>query len=165
MLQQKLNSDSSPYDAMQVANYIIDYCSAQGLEMTSFRLQKVLFFCQCYYLKTTKSLLFRDPIEKTIYGSNVRYVYGAFSGYGINNLKIKEIYVSNNKQLTTYNKKDILKEDRNLIQSVVSELACIETTRFVSIIRSLPCWKEQREALENGNYNLVFSIDEMRLVF
>lgn len=165
MSQQELKNPSAPYDAIQIANHIIVYCNAKGLDMNLFRLQRVLFFCQCYCLKKNDNILFKDTVEKTLYGVIIRQVNDLFNGYGIADIKRTKDYVNLNRHYVTYNEQDISKEDRQLINEVVNELKDISTVRLINVIQSLPSWKEKKQELENGNYNLEFSITEMKLVF
>ena len=56
------------YDVVDVSEYVLSYCEAKEKPITNLKLQKILFFIQCEYIKQKKKLLFDNPMECWIYG-------------------------------------------------------------------------------------------------
>lgn len=64
--------------ALNIAKYIISYCSKQGRPVSNLQVQKILFFLQVKYYKVFGKWLFSDEIEAWSYGPVVRVVYDVF---------------------------------------------------------------------------------------
>lgn len=96
--------------ALNIAKYIISYCSKQGRPVSNLQVQKILFFLQVKYYKAFGEWLFSDEIEAWPYGPVVRGVYDVFFGYG--GSKIDNIYECN-----------INEEIKNFINPIINELS------------------------------------------
>lgn len=79
--------------ALNIAKYIISYCSKIGRPVSNLQVQKILFFLQVEYYRTFGEWLFLDEIEAWSYGPVVREVYDVFFGYG--GSKIDNVYECN----------------------------------------------------------------------
>jgi uncharacterized phage-associated protein len=66
------------YTADQVADAILAFCTEHGDLITNLRLQKLLYYCQGFYLAEHGEPLFEDRIEAWIYGPAVPAVYERF---------------------------------------------------------------------------------------
>lgn len=51
------------YDALEVSQYIIDYCREKKYCMSNLKLQKVLYYVQAEFLVVTNKPCFKDKIE------------------------------------------------------------------------------------------------------
>lgn len=70
------------YVAADVAACIIKYANELEKPVSNLQLQKMLFFCQCEYLKTHGAPLFDDDIVAWQYGPVVKSVYRMYSYRG-----------------------------------------------------------------------------------
>lgn len=68
--------DSKPVSALDVAAYILE----KNGEMTTMKLQKLVYYCQARGLVWDEAPLFKEPIEAWINGPVVREVYDAHRG-------------------------------------------------------------------------------------
>ncbi len=70
--------------AQQIADAIILFCNKHGDLITNLRLQKLLYYCQAWYLALPDSdrPLFDDRIEAWIHGPAQPATYGRFKEFG-----------------------------------------------------------------------------------
>lgn len=76
----------APYDAREIAKYIIDYCNNKGYPITNLRLQKTLYFVWVDYYKRTRCHLFNNAISAWYLGpvvTDVYYEYRIYAGLPI----------------------------------------------------------------------------------
>lgn len=69
---------TAKYTANQVADAILAFCAEHGDFVSNLRLQKLLYYCQGWYLVDHDGPLFDDHIEAWIYGPAVPAVYERF---------------------------------------------------------------------------------------
>ncbi len=75
------------YNAMQIADFIIDYCTKRDDSVSNLRLQKLLYFLWVEYYKRNQKSLFIDSMYAWQFGPvvpNVYYEYCAYGGRPIN---------------------------------------------------------------------------------
>ena len=72
----------APYNAMDVANYIVTKAIERDQPVTHLKLQKLLYYVVAKYLKDTGRYLIVEPIYKWQFGPVVKEVYHAFKTYG-----------------------------------------------------------------------------------
>ena len=65
-------------DAVQLAWFVVRRCSNRGFPISNLQLQKILYFLQRNYLKTTGLVLFKEKIEAWQFGPVVPIVYDTF---------------------------------------------------------------------------------------
>ena len=70
------------YEAIEIAKYIINKCTADGCPVSNLQIQKILYFLQKHYLKNENTVLFYDDIEAWQFGPVVPEVYYQYCGYG-----------------------------------------------------------------------------------
>lgn len=95
------------YDVVDVSEYVLSYCEAKEKPITNLKLQKILFFIQCEYIKQKKKLLFDNPMECWIYGISIPDSYLHFSTWSstdIFGVKLKEGIVFDNETMLIINK-------------------------------------------------------------
>lgn len=71
------------YCASDIANYIITKCENDGIPISNLQLQKILYYIQRDYARTTGNQLFSDRIEAWQFGPvipDVYYTYAVFGG-------------------------------------------------------------------------------------
>jgi uncharacterized phage-associated protein len=64
--------------ARRVAEYILFTAHERSIEMTNLKLQKLLYYCQAWYLAFLGKPLFGERIEAWIHGPVVPPVFGSF---------------------------------------------------------------------------------------
>lgn len=69
------------YSAVEVAKYVISYCTDSGNSISNLNLQKILYFLQVFYVRKG-GLLFFEEIYAWQHGPVIPEVYYMFSGYG-----------------------------------------------------------------------------------
>lgn len=79
------------YSAIEIARFIITYCTTKETPVSNLQLQKILYFLQVAYVKRGFPL-FREEIYAWQHGPVVPEVYYMFSGYGAS--KIQSIYTT-----------------------------------------------------------------------
>lgn len=75
------------YNAMQIADFIIDYCTRKNDPVSNLRLQKLLYFLWAEYFRRHQKALFGDSMYAWQFGPvvpNVYYEYCAYGGRPIN---------------------------------------------------------------------------------
>ena len=70
------------YDALEVANYVINKCTVENYPVSNLQLQKILYFLQKKYLIQQGRRLFKDAIEAWQFGPVVSEVYYQYCGFG-----------------------------------------------------------------------------------
>lgn len=69
--------------AMDLAHYVVDKCSRDNHAVSNLQLQKMLYFLQYIYCRSTGGhLIFRERFEAWPYGPVLRDVYREYAGYG-----------------------------------------------------------------------------------
>ena len=112
------------YDALEVSQYIIDYCREKKYYMSNLKLQKVLYYVQAEFLVTTNNPCFKDKIEAWMFGPVVESVYRHYRVYAGGN-----IAVGNSKQ-----RHHIKRQDMKLIQGIVDECDQYSNSSLMQII-------------------------------
>lgn len=75
-------------NAIEMAHYILGYASRKQIPVTNLKLQKLLFFCQGWYLASKGSLLFSESFEAWPKGPAIYDVWSAFKGFGKNPIAV-----------------------------------------------------------------------------
>ena len=68
--------------SMDIAKYIVDYCTRCGKPITNLQLQKILYYVQLNFIRIFGSMAFPENIQAWQYGPVVPNVYERFSSYG-----------------------------------------------------------------------------------
>lgn len=69
------------YNALTIAQYIINKCFIEGSPVTNLRLQKLLYFVQGQVLRYLNRPLFNDDFYAWAYGPVIPEIYFEFCGY------------------------------------------------------------------------------------
>lgn len=70
-----------PYDARQIANFILELAWGRGESVTNLKLQKLLYFSFGFCSVQLNEPLFHNPIEAWKFGPVVRVVWEQFTRY------------------------------------------------------------------------------------
>lgn len=161
------------HDAMTIANYIIKYSNEKGYIVDNLRLQKLLYFLQCYSLSQKDALIFKDSIKKWPYGPVIAEVYDNFKSYGPNPISSPEkeyvqiVNDGNNYsvEIKKYNESSITELEKITINIVIENLQKLDTFRLVNITHKEPSWKKYKQVILSGEKNLEYTIDELKQQF
>lgn len=118
------NFDGS-HTAIDVARYIVAFCTQHGLAIDSIQLQAILYCVQVASLKERHCALFADEIEAWPQGPIVRSVYRKYCGYGA-----AAIYEEKKPE------KPFTPEEESLIRETVQKKLCGRPWLLVDSIRS-----------------------------
>lgn len=78
-----MNKPYNPYEALELANYIIVKCDKLGNAINNLTLQKILYCIQREFLQKFDIKAFNDPIEAWQFGPAISEVYYTFCGNGV----------------------------------------------------------------------------------
>lgn len=118
------------YKAMDVANYVIDYCNANQQYISNLKLQKILYFIQAEFLVAKEEPCFKEPIEAWDFGPVVPEVYYQYKVYGgglIPAPKSRKYFFN--------------EQDKQLIQGIINECARYSSAALVDITHKQKPWK------------------------
>ena len=77
---------TAPYDAREVANYLLDYAEGNKVSLTQISLLKLIYFCHGWYLFYKHRPLIKNEFEAWENGPVVRVVRDAFKHHGKNKI-------------------------------------------------------------------------------
>jgi uncharacterized phage-associated protein len=73
---------TAPYDAREIANYLLDYADTRKVSLSQITLLKLIYFCHGWYLFYKHCPLVRNEFEAWKDGPVVRVVRDAFKRHG-----------------------------------------------------------------------------------
>lgn len=125
------------YRALDVANYIIEYCHKENIKMSNLKLQKVLYFIQALFLVSTSGTkpCFEDDIEAWDFGPVIPAVYQNYKIHGSSNIPIDP----KDPRKGYYGK--IKLSDAKLIESMIQRTKSYSAARLVEITHNQAPWK------------------------
>lgn len=106
------------YSAMQIADFIIDYCTKINDPVSNLRLQKLLYFAWVEFYKATERYLFSDKIFAWQLGPVVPEVYYEYCVYGG-----RPIYL--------YCETEINDEDSAILKEIIDEKRLVPVGKLV----------------------------------
>lgn len=133
------------YDAIDVANYIVNYCIDNNDPVSNLKLQKVLYYVQAASLVEHDDIMFRDDICAWKYGPVVESVYHNFKWFvdkAIDEKVTGKYDFFENEDDDSYNPEEIIMEsDRNLIQKVITSYKSYSALSMVKKTHNEAPWK------------------------
>lgn len=81
------------YDVLDISEYVLSYCEVKGKPISNLKLQKILFYIQCEYIRKKKRVLFDNQMECWAYGICIpdSYLhYASWSSTDIFGVKLME---------------------------------------------------------------------------
>lgn len=140
--------------AIDVARFLIFLKNNdhRGLSLSNLKLQKLLYYCQGYFLAMYNKPMFNDKIEAWKYGPVVRNVYNVYSEYG--DLDITEEVDLDSLQLND--------QKLSIIAYVWKELGELRPTTLVDKTHSETPWLK---AWLNNERFRVIDLEAMRAYF
>ena len=121
-----------PYNALDVAKYIIEQCDIKGKAISNLKLQKIMYFVQAKFLIETGDPCFNGRIEAWDFGPVVPEVYRKYKIYGSSSIP----YIDDGDKVEFEN------NDKVLIDSVIDECVRYSASALVSITHQHTPWKE-----------------------
>lgn len=77
------------HDGREVANFILDFCESEHLEITNLSLQKIVYFCHVWSLVQLKRPLVRHQFEAWQFGPVLQYLYRDFKDFDRTEIKAR----------------------------------------------------------------------------
>ncbi|WCK55130.1 DUF4065 domain-containing protein [Aneurinibacillus sp. Ricciae_BoGa-3] len=71
-----------------VAEYLIAKSNIDNIPISNLKLQKLMYYCQAWYLALYHERLFDEEIEAWRHGAVVRRIYNKYSVFGYNNIQL-----------------------------------------------------------------------------
>lgn len=118
MVFHTVSADRMNHDAVEIARYILTYCSRKGRRLDNLQLQKILYFVWVDYYKATGRRLFTDRIEAWHYGPVVPEVYREYSHYVASKIRLFEPV-------------DIIDKDIHIIDKAIENYSCIPVGQLI----------------------------------
>lgn len=147
LIFKKARCEMKPYNALDIARYVINYSSDKGYSMSNLKLQKVLYFIQVWFLIKKSKQCFKEEIQAWDFGPVVPIVYREFKSYGSSNLpKIKTFIGYDDdfwkSKIIEYNDDFLSERDKQAINHIVDALAKFSTTYLVELTHKQTPWKD-----------------------
>ena len=70
------------YKAIDIAKYIVDFCTRNEIAISDLKLQKILYYIQLAFISNLNKFAFKDELEAWKYGPVVKNVYDIYSSFG-----------------------------------------------------------------------------------
>ena len=118
------------YNAIVIANYIIEYEHSQSRSISNLKLQKLLYFVQANFFRRLGIPCFGDKIEAWSFGPVVVNVYHAYKYYGgLDITKLKDDVIV-----------DISQEHKKVINEVLEKFSDTPVYELVDITHHQTPW-------------------------
>lgn len=135
----------TPYDVIEICNYIISYCNRKDYPISNLKLQKILYFLQAYFLVVTGRSCFPEPIEAWEFGPVVPVAYKCWSAYPFS---IPYVFYD-----PFDDKGQIVMEDRIMIERLVYHLKSFTAYDLTKASMKQSPWRETFK--ENEEYKVI----------
>lgn len=160
---------TAPYNASDIARYIINYSADKENYVNNLKLQKLLYFVQAYYIALTKDHkpCFRQPILAWDYGPVVEEVYNEYHDMGDTFIPPVKTYLEPNKRkgcipiIKEYDSSIIKDADKENIREVVDEFSDYSPRQIMELTHQQEPWKK---AMSKGR-NSVIELNDIREFF
>ncbi|WP_317328373.1 Panacea domain-containing protein [Ruthenibacterium lactatiformans] len=121
------------FSAHNIAIYVINWCLDRNIQITNLKLQKLLYFLQGEYSKTTGNRLIIDDFYAWQLGPVVPSVYAEYSIFSSSALPAQKqtVFISN--------------EDACVMDAILQKYAYCSTWNLVELSHQQDPWKYQHE--------------------
>lgn len=147
------------YNALDVAQYVINYAIEQGKPVSNLKLQKILYYIQAAFLVEKGVPCFKEQILNWRHGPVVKEVYDEYKDYANNEISdiqkgyYKLLLDKNNLKFVTkfeeFEQSKISEEDKKLINKVIDSYLNIDAWELVRRTHLEDPWGKESE--RNGN--------------
>ena len=128
------------YDAIEIANYIIEYEHSKDRMISNLKLQKLLYFVQAQFFRVLGVPCFRDKIEAWSFGPVVVSVYHTYKYYGGMDITYLEedvrVFITN--------------RDKEIINEVLELFSDTPVYEMVNITRNQTPWMDANNSPINN---------------
>ncbi|WP_162921684.1 Panacea domain-containing protein [Listeria costaricensis] len=154
----------APYNAIDVANYIIE----KDTKPTNLRVQKLLYFAFGEKLAASNKCLFHEDIEKWRLGPVIPEVYHNFKDYGSEEISPQQRVFLNEEgrvQRERFDESVIEEEDRKFIDRII---ACFKEKSDFELVEEThkhPMWQQFSDDINGGIRHLRYTNKEIKKYF
>lgn len=127
------------YNVLDIAKYVIYYCTRKGYLITNLKLQKMLYFIQAAFLVYKGFSCFEEEIEAWDFGPVVPEVYREYKVFGNSNIFLFDRKIP-----------DISEEDREMINDMVDQCSEYSAAALVRITHDQAPWKHAYKKYYNN---------------
>ena len=127
-------------DAKAIAKYILAKRTNEGNPISNLQLQKILYYCQGYFIKFFNQLLFEEPICKWTYGPVVPETYYIYNING--NRKIYEYDEKFDENLS------LTRKEKSYIAQVIEKCTELPVSKLVSKTHEEMPWQNAKDGNE-----------------
>lgn len=160
----------APYNAMDVANYIVTKANERGHPITHLKLQKILYYVVAKYAKNFNVSLIDEDIVKWQYGPVVKSVYHYFKLNGDRVIAKPVAYLTSseifNLQFTDVHENNArLNQDDKLVkivEQVLNELGLATPYELVERTHQESAWKNFETQILQARQDLPYSMAELK---
>lgn len=145
------------YSAMTVAKTLIHLARSRGInDITNLKLQKLLYFCEAYYMCITeKSQMFDDNFNALTFGPVVLNVYNNYKS----NLSYP-IEIMENDDFISENGSPVAKEYIDTINQVLESFGTMKASQLVALTHMADSpwekiWKKNNEMSNYGTDGII----------
>lgn len=138
------------YNVLDIAKYVIYYCTKKGYLITNLKLQKILYFIQAAFLVYKDYSCFVEEIEAWDFGPVVPEVYHEYKCFGNSNIFLEDENIPY-----------INKEDRKLMDDMIDECSDYTAAELVSLTHKQAPWKRAYKKY----YNNIISKESIKEYF
>ena len=138
----------TPYNALDIAHYIVKYSNEHNYEISNLKLQELLYFVQALFLVMSNGKIpcFKEEIEAWSFGPVVPKVYDEYKVYGSLEIPYSKTKHVLNKSLEleeyVYDENIISENDKLNINKVIEYFKDKSTYELVSLMHNQDPWKD-----------------------
>ncbi|MGE9833393.1 Panacea domain-containing protein [Streptococcus orisratti] len=161
-----------PYNAMDVANHLVEKYMQQERPISNLLLLKILYYLQADFIRRGEGPLFSDTIEKWGYGPVIPTVYSYFKEYGAGGISSASSYIEVNEDSTLnfidYKDRQLNSSDIDNIDSLSDEIYNSYRDKPFALVEQThrePMWKDFEEQILGGKKHLKYDIEELQNYF
>ena len=120
-----------PFDAFEVADYIIERCNKKHKPISNLKLQKILYFVQAQFIVEYGTPCFDNVMQAWDHGTVVPNVYQKYRGYG-------------NTNIPCYGSKrfDFEQDEQQILDITIDRASEYAASQLVEIARSQSPWMD-----------------------
>lgn len=152
------------YNVIDVCRHIINYSNEKEYGVSNFKLQKLLYFVQAYFLLTKKEACFYERIEAWDFGPVVPVAYREYKQFGSSDIPTISYVIEKdsaniwNSKVIRYYDTVISEEDMKRIEAVVDKFSAYSASDLVAITHRQKPWIDAY--IPNGNNEITIKAIE-----
>lgn len=143
--------------ATQAADYLVSFSALHGDNLTNLKLQKLLYYCQGYFIALNDEPLFDDAIQAWVHGPAIPAQYGRFKIW------------KNQPIVIDIDEASVLKlpaEAETHMQEILSAYGHLSAWQLELLTHSETPWIEARGSLQaDESCDNIISLESMKIFF